>query len=280
MLVSIVVSIVLYRLATPALLIGWATVIILSVGSRSLFISGKQSEKSHDEFNTWGKKYTFTVFLSGCCWGSLGIYTILHTELIHQVFVLFVLAGICLTAYVSLQSSTKSTTAFILPALLPMAACLFYQGLVTQFLPGRVLTFTQENIIQIALGTLTLIFVMVMQFSSKIMQTILMKSLKLGSHNTELIKKLVVTREASENAKRHSEYANTELQKQMKERELAEERISVSEKRMSAIFDGMQDTIYQTDRDGKIIWTTPSIKQLLGYGVDEAKGKNILDLYT
>jgi len=66
----------------------------------------------------------------------------------------------------------------------------------------------------------------------------------------------------------------------MKERELAEERIRVSEKKMSAIFDGMQDTIYQTDRDGKIIWTTPSIKKLLGYSADEARSKNIVDLYV
>jgi PAS domain S-box-containing protein len=66
----------------------------------------------------------------------------------------------------------------------------------------------------------------------------------------------------------------------MKERKLAEARIRASEKRMSAIFDGMQDTIYQADRDGKILWTTASIKQLLGYSADEVKGKNIQDLYV
>ena len=112
------------------------------------------------------------------------------------------------------------------------------------------------------------------------MQTILVKSMKLGSHNTELIKKLVVTGEAAEQAKRHSEKTNIELQKQMKERAQAEERIRISEKRMSAIFDGMQDTIYQTDSNGTILWTTPSIRQLLGYSVEEAKSKNILELYV
>ena len=272
LLVCLVVSVVLWKLVPAILLVGWATAVILCVGSRSLFISGKQTEKTTDVFNVWGKKYVFAIILSGCCWGSLGVFSVLFGELIHQVFVLFVLSGISLTAYISLQSSTKTTAAFILPALLPVTACLFYQGLVTQF--------TQESTIQLALGTLTLTFVMVMQFSSRTMQTILVRSLKLGSHNTDLIKRLVAAKETANNSRRHSEQTNTKLQKEMKERKLAEERIRVSEKRMSAIFDAMQDTIYQADCNGKILWTTPSIRQLLGYSADEIKGKNIRDLYV
>ncbi|MDX2477994.1 MAG: EAL domain-containing protein [Gammaproteobacteria bacterium] len=280
MLVCAVVAFVLWGAASPVLLTGWATAVILSVGSRSLFISGRQSENSHDEFNAWGTKYIVAIILSGSCWGGLGVFSVLNAGLIQQVFVLFVLAGICLTAYVSLQSSTKTTAAFILPALLPMTACLIYEGLILPTSLSTLSTFTQENIIQLALAILTFTFAMVMQFSSKTMQTILVKSMKLGSHNTELIKRLVVTGEAAERAKSDSEKTNIELQKQMKERAQAEERIRVSEKRMSAIFDGMQDTIYQTDCNGTILWTTPSIEHLLGYTVKEAMMKNILELYV
>ena len=280
LLVSIVVSIVLWKLVPAPLLIGWSTAIILCVGSRSLFISGKQTERTSDEFNVWGKKYVAAIILSGSCWGSLGVFSALYGELIHQVFALFVLSGICLTAYISFQSSTKTTAAFILPALVPMTACLLYQGLVPQFTHDWSVPLTQENIFQLSLGTLTLTFAMVMQLSSRTMQTILVRSLKLGSHNTELIKKLVVTKEAANDARRNSEHANRELTKEIKERKLAEQRISASEKRMSAIFDGMQDTIYQANCDGNILWTTASIRQLLGYSVDEVKGKNIQDLYV
>ncbi len=280
MLVCALVAIVLWEIASSVLLTGWATAVILSVGSRSLFISGRQSEKSHDEFNAWGTKYIVAIILSGSCWGGLGVFSVFNAGVIQQLFVLFVLAGMCLTAYISLQSSMKTTAAFILPAMLPMAACLIYEGLIVPTSLSRVATFTQDNVIQLALGILTLTFAMVMQFSSKTMQTILVKSVKLGSHNTELIKKLVVTGEAAEAAKLHSEKTNIELQKQMKELEQAEERIRVSENRMSAILDGMQDTIYQTDCNGTILWTTPSIKQLLGYTVEEAMTKNILELYV
>ncbi len=112
------------------------------------------------------------------------------------------------------------------------------------------------------------------------MRGILAKSFSLGSYNTELIKKLVTTREAAEHAKGYAERVNVKLQEQIKERELAEERIRSSKQRMSAIFDNMQDTIYQTDIEGKVLWTTPSIRQLLGYSTEEVTGMNIKDFYV
>ena len=101
LLVCLVVSVVLWKLVPAILLVGWATAVILSVGSRSLFISGKQTEKTTDVFNVWGKKYVIAIILSGCCWGSLGVFAVQFGELVHQVFALFVLSGICLTAYIS-----------------------------------------------------------------------------------------------------------------------------------------------------------------------------------
>ena len=41
----------------------------------------------------------------------------------------------------------------------------------------------------------------------------------------------------------------------------------------------MQDTIYQTDLDGKVLWATPSVMQLLGYNIDEFLKRNIKDFY-
>ena len=49
---------------------------------------------------------------------------------------------------------------------------------------------------------------------------------------------------------------------------------------MTAIFDSMQDIIYQTCISGRIQWATPSIKQLLGYESDELLDKNIKDFYV
>ena len=95
-----------------------------------------------------------------------------------------------------------------------------------------------------------------------------------------MIKNLVVTRETAENAKKYAEETNIKLQEQMREREQAEERTRNSELRMTAIFDSMQDTIYQTDISGSVLWTTPSIKQLLGYDASDVINNNIKDFYV
>ena len=156
-----------------------------------------------DDIELWGRHYIIGVMISGICWGSLGIYAAFFGTLTQQLFVLFVLAGISLTAYVSMQSSPKTIAAFVIPTLLPITAWFFYQG---------------KNI-QLSLGILSVVFATLMLTSSRTMRNILAKSFSLGSHNTELIRKLVIARETAEQAKGDSERFNQELQEHIKERQ-------------------------------------------------------------
>jgi len=263
-LVAATVTAIFWNIAPPALMLGWTVAIIVTVGGRSLFISGKNTNGSLDKVTVWGSRYVAAAMFSGASWGALGIIAAVYGDVTHQLFVFFVLTGISLTAYITMQSSPRTTAAFIVPALLPGIVWFFFQG---------------ENI-QLAIGTLAIVFMTLMLTASKTMRSILAKSFSLGSHNTELIRKLVSAREAAEEAKIYSEKVNLALQEQYKERELAEERIRASEQRLSSIFDSMQDTIYQVDVDGKIKWTSPSIKQLLGYTIEDVLEKNISEFYA
>ena len=264
MLMAAIVTTIFWDLAPPALLLGWTIAIIVTVGVRSLFISGKSVDGSIDDIDLWGRHYVIGVMFSGMCWGALGVFAVFFGSLTQQLFVLFVLAGISLTAYVSMQSSPKTIAAFVIPTLLPITVWFFYQG---------------KNL-QLSLGILSVVFATLMLTSSRTMRNILAKSFSLGSHNTELIRKLVIARETAEHAKGDSERFNQELQEHIKERQRAEERIRASEQRLSAIFDSMQDTIYQTDIDGNMLWATPSIRQLLGYSPEEVLEKNIRQFYV
>jgi diguanylate cyclase (GGDEF)-like protein/PAS domain S-box-containing protein len=264
LLLSTIVTSVLWFSAPHALLIGWAAAVTVSIGVRSLLIASQSNSDSIDEVNVWGQQYITGATVSGMCWGSLGVITSVYGELPQQIFVLVILASMSLTAFVSMQSSPKTISAFVIPAILPLTTWFFYQG----------------TTLTLAIGTVTVIFMAVMLFSSRTMRNVLAKSFSLGSHNTDLIKKLVVTREASEEAKKYAEEMNIRLQEQMKVREQAEERTRESEQRMSAIFDSMQDIIYQTDISGRILWTTPSIRQLLGYDTQELIDANIKSFYV
>jgi len=264
LLFTAIVTAVFWDSAPHALLIGWAVAIIVSVGMRSLFISGDSSSDKINGVNAWGRQYITGATVSGIGWGSLGILSSIYGNQTQQIFVIVVLACVCLTAFVSMQSSPKTISAFILPALLPAIAWFFYQG----------------TTLSLAIGTVAFITTLVMLFSSRTMRTILAKSFSLGSHNTELIKKLVTTREAADKSRKHAEEMNIKLQEQMQVREQAEERSRRSEQRMTAIFDSMQDIIYQTDISGRIQWATPSIKHLLGYDPQELLDNNIKDFYV
>jgi diguanylate cyclase (GGDEF)-like protein/PAS domain S-box-containing protein len=262
-LVAIITAALFWKVAPNTLIIAWVVAIAASVGGRLLFIAIGSSSSSRDDASPWDQQQLVGAMLTGIAWGSLGVISALYGTLLHQIIALSVLAGMSLPAYVSMQSSPKSLAAFVIPALAPVTGWFAWNG----------------GTIQYALACMTVVFIITMLLSARKMREVLYKAFNLSSHNTELIKKLVTTRESAENAKQYAERVNVKLQQEIQERERAEEKIRASEQRMSAIFDSMQDTIYQTDAEGIIQWATPSIKQLLGYNVEELVQRSIKEFY-
>ena len=262
-LVAAIVVAVFWSHTPHALMLGWVFAVVSTIGIRSLFISASNSWERRDEVNVWGSQYIVGAMLSGSCWGALGALAIIYGEFLQQLFALIVIAGMCLTAFASMQFSTRTLAAFVIPALLPITFWFAYTG----------------GSLQYALAGLNAIFLYVMLAASHAIRKVQTNTVSLGLHNTELITNLINTRETAENAQKYAERVNLQLQQQMKERQQAEERTRESEQRMSAIFESMQDTIYQTDLDGNIQWATPSIRQLLGYDAHEIVGVNIKEFY-
>jgi diguanylate cyclase (GGDEF)-like protein/PAS domain S-box-containing protein len=179
-------------------------------------------------------------------------------------FALVVLSCISLTAYVSMQSSPQAVAAFVGPAMLPMA----------------LMSLREYGFISYSLAVVALIVTGLMITSSRTMRDVLVKSFSLSSHNTELIQKLIVAREAAEDAKKYAEEINLKLQHEIRERKQAEKQIKASRKKLSAILNNMQDTIYQIDTDGKVLWATPSVNDLLGHKLEDFVGRNIKEFYA
>ena len=64
------------------------------------------------------------------------------------------------------------------------------------------------------------------------------------------------------------------------ERKKAEKALLESENNLSSVFNNMQDVIYRTDREGNLIWVSPSATKLLGCeSVEDILGKNLTDFY-
>ena len=246
---------------TPGLYIaGWSLLILLTLAWRSLFISSR----TRNEVSVWGDGYVIASLVSGVAWGCLGIAAYLYGDSNAKTVTLVTLICITLSAYTSMQSSPRVFAAFAVPALLP---CIY----------NTATTGDDFHIIMAAAASL----LMVLMFTwSRSFRTLLIHSIKLSSHNTELIHELIEARETAEVAGRELETANHDLETQIHEKRVAESRIRESKERIQAIIEGMQDTIFHVDKDGLIKWATPSIRQLLGYSTQEVVGSDVGRLFV
>ena len=247
---------VLFWETVPRLYIaGWSLLILLTLALRSLFISCR----TENEVSAWGKNYVFVALVSGMAWGCLGVAASLYGDSNAKTVILVTLICITLAAYTSMQSSPRVSAAFAVPALLP---CIY----------NTATTGEEFHIIMAASAGLLMVLMFTWSRSFKIM---LVDSIRLSSHNTELIRDLIEARETAEVAKRDLGKANHGLETQVYERRQAESRIRESKERIQAIIEGMQDTIFHVGKDGIIKWATPSIRQLLGYSTQEVVGSDV-----
>jgi diguanylate cyclase (GGDEF)-like protein/PAS domain S-box-containing protein len=254
-----------FRSLVPiGVLLGWAAIVNIMVGVRSLFINKHADDYRPDGVVAWGDFYIVTVVISGLCWSSLSAITLKYGGAGMEPFALVVLLCISLTAYVSMQSSPQAIAAFVVPAMLPMAA----------------ISIREFSVTSTSLGVVVLVSVVLMINSSRTLRDVLAKSFSLSSHNTNLIQKLVVAREAAEKAKKYADDVNLKLQNEISVRIQAEKQIKASRQELSAILNNMQDIIYQIDEEGTVLWATPSVKDLLGYTLEEFTGRNIKEFYA
>ena len=252
---------VLFWETTPGLYIaGWSLLILLTLAWRSLFIS----YRAETEVGVWRRGYVFAALVSGAAWGCLGVAAYLYGDTDVKAVTLVTLISITLAAYTSMQASPRVSAAFAVPALLP---CIWFTATTGQ----------ASHLIMAAAGSLLLVLMFIW---SRSFNSMLVDSIRLSSHNTELISDLVEARESTEAAGRELRAANHELETQIYERREAESRIRESKERIQAIIEGMQDTIFHVDKEGVVQWATPSIRQLLGYSAQEVVGSDVGMLFN
>jgi len=264
-LAIIVIACFLYWNTTPTfILVGWSCSILVMYGWRALFVSEKYSDLNHNHANLWGAHYLFAVILSGITWSSLSLIAFYYGDNVIQLFTLFALVAITLSAYTSMQASPLTFAIFAVITLTPIIMLVISQG----------------NFTRISYGTVTILLTIVLLSSSRKMRSLLSHSLRLSSHNKELIQKLVTASESTEEINAKLGQTNEKLQVEIEERRIAEDTIRESKERIQSIFEGMQDTIYKADLEGAITWISPGVRAMLGYSAEEVTGKNIRMLYA
>lgn len=76
----------------------------------------------------WTRRFLSGVLLSGILWGAAAFLLYPVDDTLHQMFLVFVLAGMGAGAVTTLSAMWSAALAYLLPALLPLIASLFLAG--------------------------------------------------------------------------------------------------------------------------------------------------------
>jgi diguanylate cyclase (GGDEF)-like protein len=118
---SAVLSIAQWRVIDHQVIIGWFTVTnLLSLVRYYMFRIFQQQQRGRLVDNIWAQYAILTSLVSGATWGAGGFLLFAEQSPVHQVFLAFVITGICAGAITTLSSLTMAARGFVTLAILPI----------------------------------------------------------------------------------------------------------------------------------------------------------------
>ena len=149
---------------------------------RLLFFAFHKKHVAGDDIKIWEVRFTLSMLLIGLVWGAFPILFFSDTSTPHQVFIAFVLGGMVAGATATYSIVIESFYAYSFSSLSPVILMLF----------------SQEGSIAKAMGTMTLLFLILMIMTARQMNRDLTKSLSLRFENLDLIESITSAKEKAE----------------------------------------------------------------------------------
>jgi hypothetical protein len=126
---AIMTMVVLQQFLHPAIPLAWLCVVLLVTGGRwMLWLRYRRLHSGVADAARWSRRAAFGSLLAGMSWGLGAVVLFPITPVFGQMFLTFVIGGMCAGAAVVSASHLPSLFTFLLPASLPMAALFFGQG--------------------------------------------------------------------------------------------------------------------------------------------------------
>jgi diguanylate cyclase (GGDEF)-like protein/PAS domain S-box-containing protein len=173
-----------HSLISNQILLSWFSILILVTLARAILVySYHRTQSRRPSIAYWHWAYIAGTTLAGCVWGSAAMFLFPGTELEHQLFVVFVLAGMTTASVSVLAASLVAFYLFAIPTLLPLAIQIFLHG----------------SSLSTPMAMMILFFLFGLSIAARGMNQTILTSLKLRFNNRELVKE-VIERQAAEEA--------------------------------------------------------------------------------
>ena len=226
----------------------------------------------------WERRFMLGVLLSGLGWGAAGVGLAPADEPLHQMFVVFVLAGMTAGAVMALSPRRDAFFLFVFPTLLPMIITFFQRG----------------TTVALSMATMGCLFMLLSSAIAIRMSRTISASLELRYDNHVLITDLtnqVAQRHQAEAALRHAHddlearvrarteelaHANLALRAEIEERQRMAQALQESIERFNRAVQGAQEGLWDakwTSADwfnpNNPVYYSPRFRALLGFADHE-----------
>ncbi|AMK75212.1 MULTISPECIES: bifunctional diguanylate cyclase/phosphodiesterase [Methylomonas] len=113
-----------------SIVLTWLTLIVLVAVSRTLLVKAYRSAAPEQEAGTrfWLKRFRIGVLAVGLVWGAAGFLMFPANGPQHQIFLIFMLAGLSAGGVVAFSADLQSAVLFSVTSLLPIIIRLFATG--------------------------------------------------------------------------------------------------------------------------------------------------------
>ena len=280
-LVSLVNGVILvgllWTIVPQPFIVSWVVGLLIVNGLWSVllqrFHKNSQKDPTLDQWITW---FLVGNLASGCLWGIGGILLYPSTSIGHEVFLTFVYGGMIAGATALYASYFPAFLAFSLPSGLPLAVLFFSRG----------------DSLHIGMGTMALLFIVIMALTAKRNQTMILESLTLHQENSTLITSLTQAHDQTQSLNyslsqevAHRAHIEEELRNHQEHLEtLVEARtaaLQASEERYRFVTEHISDVIWMMELDGRhFSFVSPSVKELRGYSPEEVMEMSLEECLT
>ena len=207
-------------------LITWlGCALLLNIVRLSLNWSYRKTTPSYAETVTWRNLFVASLLLSGILWGAAGIVLFPSDSIGHQAFVAFVAGGMVAGAAGSFTCVLSAFFLFSIPALLPIIVRFFLMG----------------DEIHHAMGTMALIFLLIMSLTAFQAHADYVRSLSLKYENRELVE--------------------------------AQEALRKGEEKYRELVENINDSLFTIDGNCIVLYMSPVVEPVLGYRPEELTWK-------
>ena len=237
------VGYVLWAQVPRPLLLSWLVALSLLIAGR-VWLMQRYLERNPPTIaaRRWGNRFLVGVVLSGVLWGLAGVFPFREPNLVHDMFLAFVLAGLSAGAMSTLSSYRGAYAAFLIPAAAPFTLRIMLR----------------EGEVFFAMSVMFLLFVAMMSIISRRQYLSLAASLGLRYQNLDLLHELGTATDCQQ-------VVNQQLVAEIHERRRTERALQASNELYRTLVDTTRTGYLITDVEGKVLDANPVYVGLTGH---------------